>query len=531
MLVLLITVIIGSEVLPLLSLLQRSLDFHPFYQGFIDVLSGSATQEALSNSIWVTCVAATIAVILAFSFAYLVELKLSAKLKRVFRFLAILPMLVPSFTHGIVIVYLFGRRGVLTQFLGLQAPIYGPLGIIMGSFFYAFPTAYLILSQAMINLDGRYFENAEILGVGTKRRFWDIVLPISKYAIFSAFTVSFMMIFTDYGVPLSVGGNFPILPVLFYKNVVGLLDFSKGAIYSTLLLFPAIFVFLLDIFYFAPKQVQSSHNPKPFTDRSLSFSQKAFLLLMLLIIIVPILVIVIAPFVEAWPYNTDLTLRHFERLIASGTLTRLTSNSLTIALLTGLIGSILTFGAGYMYIRSKSGWHSLKKLNHALYLSTLSIPGLALGLAYALFFKQTPLHNTLAIMVIVNIVHFFGSPYMMVISHFKLLNPNLEAICQSLGGNWIAIIFDVILPNSKQMLLDVFVYFFINSMITISAVSLLYKASTMTLSLQLTSYSDQGSWESALAVSLVILSLNTIMKAFQEKRLQSKKEKTLEVIP
>jgi iron(III) transport system permease protein len=117
-------------------------------------------------------------------------------------------------------------------------------------------------------------------------------------------------------------------------------------------------------------------------------------------------------------------------------------------------------------------------------------------------------------------MHFFGSPYMMVNSHFKLLNPNLEAICLSLGGNWFHIMFDVIIPNSKKMLLDVFVYFFTNTMITISAVSMLYTSKTMTLALQITAYNDQGTWESAIAVSLVILLINMMARLAQNARLK-----------
>ena len=113
---------------------------------------------------------------------------------------------------------------------------------------------------------------------------------------------------------------------------------------------------------------------------------------------------------------------------------------------------------------------------------------------------------------------FLGSPYLMAVSHFKLLNPNLEAVCRSLGGGALRVIFNVIIPNSRRMMLDVFVYFFTNAMITISAVSLLYNTATMTLALQITAFNDQGDWESAIAVSLVILAINTAVKLFQTMR-------------
>lgn len=54
------------------------------------------------------------------------------------------------------------------------------------------------------------------------------------------------MIFTDYGVPLVVGGKSMTLPVYMYREVIGLLDFSKGAIIGILLLIPAFIAFIID---------------------------------------------------------------------------------------------------------------------------------------------------------------------------------------------------------------------------------------------------------------------------------------------
>ena len=255
-LILLILIVCTNLIVPMLTLLGKSVDFTPFYAGFAEVLGSSTTKQALRNSCLVTVVASLLAVCMAFFFAYVVELKVTAKRRPLFRFLAILPMLVPSITHGLVIVYLFGKMGIITRLTGVQLPIYGPLGIIMGSFFYAFPLAFLVLSQALINLDGRLFETAAMLGVRPLRRFFDITLPIMKYALFSAFAVCFTMIFTDYGIPLSVGGTYSIIPLLFYKNVIGMLDFAKGAIYSTMILIPAVIVYLLDILYFSKNHIR-----------------------------------------------------------------------------------------------------------------------------------------------------------------------------------------------------------------------------------------------------------------------------------
>ena len=523
LLFLLLGIILINLIFPLFSLLRQAVDFTPIYEGFRRELTNGVTARAIFNSTWVTSIASVLAVVLAFFFAYIVQFKLQKRVQRFFRFFAVLPMLVPSITYGIIIIYLFGKMGIFTQLMGFQLPIYGPLGIIMGSFFYAFPAAFLLLSQAFANIDSRYLEAAITIGAGSFSRFKDIVLPIMKYAIFSAFMVCFTMIFTDYGMSISVGGNFTTLPLLFYKKVIGLLDFSRGAIFSTFILMPAVIMYLLDVLYFSKKQVSSSQNIRPVAITPANLLQKIGFVAILLIIAVQLIVVCVAPFIKGWPYDPTFTLDHFSRMFLAGKLGRLIWNSVSIALVSGFLGMALAFITGYTYVRNKKGNSVLKKLIHGMYMVSLAIPGLALGLGFVLFFKGSFVYNTAMILVMVNITHFIGSPYMMVVSHFKLLNPNLEDICRSMGGKWYHIMKDVIIPNSKRVLMDAFVYIFTNSMITISAVSMLFTSKTMLLAVQLTTYNDQGSWESAIAVSLIILVINAAMKLWQSMYMDGKR--------
>lgn len=520
-LVLLLAVIVINLILPLIALMGKAFDFSPVWQGFANAFSGKSARTALKNSILVTSCATLLAVTAAYFYAYIVEFKLKGRVRRSFRVISVLPMLVPSITHGIVIVYLFGNMGLFTRLFGVNINIYGPIGIIMGSFFYAFPTAFLVFSQAFISLDGGMFDSARVLGVKPFRRFADITMPMTKYAVFSALTVCFTMIFTDYGVPLSVGGTYPIIPILFYKNVVGLLDFSGGAVYSVVLLTPAVIVYFLDILWFSRRQASTKVTTRLDTG-NFHAVQKVIFAFLTFASLLCILVIVLVPFVNNWPYDISPTLKYFAAISRNGKLLRLLGTSLLVAFCTGITGTILSFGMGYIYVRDKNAPDKFKKLVHALYTATLAIPGLALGLAFALFFKGTFIYNTAAILIIVNVIHFFGSPYMMTISHFKLMDPNLEDICKSIGASPVRTLFDVIIPSSKRLLTDVFTYFFTNSMITISAVSMLYTAKTMTMAVQITAFNDQGALENAVAVSLVIFIVNVLVKIRQNRGLESR---------
>ena len=100
----------------------------------------------------------------------------------------------------------------------------------------------------------------------------------------------------------------------------------------------------------------------------------------------------------------------------------------------------------------------------------------------------------------------------MMYNSFNKLNENLEAVGQTLGVGRVRIIMDVFVPMSKYTLAEMFVYFFVNSMMTISAVSFLANTSNKPISLMITQFEAQAMFECAAVVSLWILIINVILK-------------------
>ena len=71
---------------------------------------------------------------------------------------------------------------------------------------------------------------------------------------------------------------------------------------------------------------------------------------------------------------------------------------------------------------------------------------------------------------------------------------------------------DVIIPCTKSTIIEMFSYFFVNSMITISAVTFLYTASTMPISLLINNYEGNMMLGEAAIVSIIILFINLLVK-------------------
>lgn len=62
--------------------------------------------------------------------------------------MAMIPLLAPSLLSAIALIYLFGNQGVLKGWLFGES-IYGPIGIILGSVFWTFPHALIVLITAL----------------------------------------------------------------------------------------------------------------------------------------------------------------------------------------------------------------------------------------------------------------------------------------------------------------------------------------------------------------------------------------------
>ena len=145
-------------------------------------------------------------------------------------------------------------------------------------------------------------------------------------------------------------------------------------------------------------------------------------------------------------------------------------------------------------------------------MTSLAIPGIVLGLAYVLAFKTSIIYGTLVILIINSLMHFFASPYLMMYNSLGKMNQNLEAVGFTLGISRMRMILDVIAPQIKSTFLEVFSYFFVNSMMTISAVSFLFNYKTKPISLMIGQFEAQMNLECASIVSLVILIVNLILK-------------------
>ena len=494
-------------VLPLLRMLSTMAGLNLF-----EVMTARKFSRAFWQSLNVSSVATFISVSVAGVLSWAVA-RTNVKHKQLISTLIIVPMLIPSISHGMGLIIIFGANGVVSKIFGLTGGIYGFWGIVFGSVMYSFPVAYLMLYDILRYEDGTPYEAAEVIGLGAIDRFFAITLPYLRKPLISVIFATFTMIITDYGVPLMIGGKYITLPVMMYQDVIGMLDFGKGSAIGVVLLIPAAVACVLDMVSRDSNRLSFVGNPHAIKDNhARDLVAKVIIFAVIVAIFVPIVAFSVIAFIKKYPVNMAMSFAHAARAFEIGALKYL-ANSLIIAVAVSLLGTALALFNAYMTARAKT---KLSYFLHLMSIVSLAVPGIVLGLSYVMFFKGSMIYGGLVILLVVNITHFFASPYLMAYNTFSKLNENLESVGLIMGISRLSVVRDVILPQSKQTIVKMMSYFFINSMMTISAVSFLSNTFNKPLSLMIPQFEGQMQIECAAFVSLVILGANVMMKILED---------------
>ena len=109
-------------------------------------------------------------------------------------------------------------------------------------------------------------------------------------------------------------------------------------------------------------------------------------------------------------------------------------------------------------------------------------------------------------------IHFFSTPYVMAKNTLGKLNTSYETTAMLMGDSWFKTILRVVTPNTLSSLLEVFSYYFINAMVTISALVFISGARTMVLTTKIKQLQYINKFNEVFVLSLLILATNLIVK-------------------
>lgn len=468
---------------------------------------------SIKNSLIYTGVSAVITTMLALISAYLLETS-SLRRKNVFVILLTIGMLVPTISIGLGLRILFGTNGFLDLLFGIDIEVRGFAGLIVGSVITAFPATFLILYDALHYEDKGPYDAASIMGISRSSTFFRLTLPYLKIAIISAFFACFTLVFSDYGIPMEIAGKVKTLPMYLYEQFMSSFQYGRGSIAGFVLLIPSVVSFVFDLL-FKDQSVSEKQNRLILSKKSFNYLTVIVIVILCALLFAPQAAFIGLSFTRSFPNDLGMTLEHIANIFTNTHgvgLTVYIRNSLILSTLTAITGTSFAYLLGYMSVR-KNG--RLAKTVDLLALSTIAIPGLVLGIGYIFLFKGTngKFYGTILILIIVNIFHFLGSPYLLAKNCLSKINSEYEVIGETLGISKGRIISHVLIPNSVTTLIEMFSYFFLNSMITISAVAFLCTYDNQPLSILITTYEKNSNYEMQSVISLIILIMNVIVRS------------------
>ena len=313
------------------------------------VLTQKGFLKALGNSFLIAGVSALLTTGLAFFLAYTIHYtNINAKFKKGIEKAAVLPMFLPTLTYGFAIIYSFGKQGLLTKLFGRQLfDIYGFNGLLIGYIIYTLPVSFLLIHNTMGYIDKKFMIVSRIMGDNRVSTFMMTIFRPLAGTLMASFIQSFFLCFTDFGIPASVGGKFEVIASVLYSQMLGSVpDFHKGSVVAVMMLLPSIvsiaLLRYLEKYNVRYQKISVMELPKNRGRDWLCGIGSGLIILGVLSIFA---VIFIVPFVQDWPYQTGFSMEHFRAVFQDAGLVGVYKNSLYVALLTAVFGTLAAYGS------------------------------------------------------------------------------------------------------------------------------------------------------------------------------------------
>ena len=515
----LVTVIFAMFLIwPVARLLLKSLigDDGVTLEFYRTVLSGKGFLKALRNSFQVAGASALITTAISFFLAYTVHYSnVPDGIKKFIHGVAGLPMLLPTLTYGFALIYSFGKQGLLTKLFGRQLfEIYGFHGLLIGYVIYTLPISFMLINNTMGYIDKKFMVVSRLMGDNAWATFrMTIVRPLMG-TLAASFIQSFFLCFTDFGIPASVGGKYDVIASVLYTQMLGSVpDFNRGSVVAMVMLLPSV-ISIIILHYLEKYNIR--YNKISATEVQKNYLRDGICAAVSILICISVLsvfaVIFVIPFVQDWPYSLGFSLDHIKAVFTDESLFSVYKNSLWVALATAVAGTLVAYGSALVTARSRIS-EKCKLIIEGIALITNTIPGMVLGLAFLFCFSGTAIQSTFTILIVCNVLHFFSTPYLMMKSSLSKMNASWETTAMLMGDNWIRTILRVVTPNALSAIIEVFSYYFINAMVTVSAVIFIAGARTMVITTKIKELQYYNKFNEVFVLSLLMFGTNLFLKA------------------
>ncbi|SFB08737.1 iron(III) transport system permease protein [Lentibacillus halodurans] len=474
---------------------------------YSEFFSTSFYLKSLLNSISAALISTGIVTFLSIAVSLYVTRSQSFVAKS-YRGAALLPLVAPPFIFSLSLIILFGRNGIITQWLdgmfGLEFSIYGFWGVVISQVLGYFPIGYMLVESALRNMNPSLEHASGDLGANQWKTLGKITIPLAKSGIIKASLLVFVMALADFSNPLIIGGGKPFLASEAYLLVVGQQNMEQAAVLGVFLIIPSLIIFIFQTYFLKDTNTEMISGESGAANAPLTKSVKAVVVgistLFTAFIILLFAMVVLGAFVKIIGINNTFTLEHFSN--------RNGWDSLYTSVIVSFISAILAAGIGilqgYLFARKTIPG---KKVLEFLTLFGLAVPGTVMGIGYILIFNGPPLFLTGTVLLIVLNMTFrkIGVGLEASISKMHQIDTSMEEASNDLGGGPYKTFGKIIVPLLNPAFIAGFVYTFMTAMVSISSVIFLIAPGTNLAAVYILNLAEQAKIGMASAMSFILI--------------------------
>ncbi|WP_081898482.1 ABC transporter permease [Herbidospora cretacea] len=174
-------------------------------------LSEPQVLEALRLSLVTASVATVVCLVLGVPLAWLLA-RTDFPGRRLLRALVTVPLVLPPVVGGVALLLVFGRRGLVGQWLesafGFSLP-FTTAGVVVAEAFVAMPFLVIAVEGALRAADVRYEEAAATLGASRFTVFRRVTLPLVAPGVLAGGVLCWARALGEFGATITFAGNFP----------------------------------------------------------------------------------------------------------------------------------------------------------------------------------------------------------------------------------------------------------------------------------------------------------------------------------
>ena len=496
----------------------------------VSCITGNTRCGVAWNTLILAILCAILSTGLGLAFALIVT-RTAFPYKKFLRILSVLPIITPPFVIGLGLILLFGRAGLINQFLEwafhVQPTrwIYGLQGVLLAQIFAFTPIAFLVLIGVVEGVSPSMEEAAQTLRANRWRTFVDVSLPLMRPGIANAFLISFIESIADFGNPIILGGNFGVLSTEIFFSVVGAqLDQGRAATLGIVLLVFALAAFFLQrraigrkvYTALSGKGDSGLPTPLPSTTRKLCY---AIALPWALLTVVIYAMALVGGFVETWGRDYTPTLKHYVKafgvewgphgLLWTGAAWNSFWTTVKLSAIAAPLTAALGILAAYLLTRQKFVGQSAFEFGTML---SFVIPGTVIGVSYILAFNVPPIEitGTALVLIVCNIFRNMPVGVRAGMAAMSQIDKSLDEASTTLGARGFTVLRTILLPLLKPAVVAALVYSFVRAMTTVSAVIFLVSAEYEWATTYIINRVVNGDYGVAIAYSAVLIVLMLI---------------------